>query len=488
MIARSFIRFEGIALGLAAVTSAAGAQHAALDRDVAPPVGAAPALHVPQWTRSKLANGAELVVIEKHDLPLVAVTLSFVGGAANYEPADKTGLASLTAQMLSEGTATRNSDQLTDAQRLLGTRVFAGIGLESGSLSFTALKDKVEPAAQLMADMLLHSTFPQEALDRLQGRIAVGLAQQKDQPAAIAANVFPRVVYGDSHPYGRVASERSIKAITRDDLVAFHTAYYKPGRAVITVSGDVSPASVKSMMERVFKDWPAGGDRPTFDYPMLPAPNPTAIYLVDKPKAAQSIFTLGLPGPSRDTPDYYALQVMNNILGTLFQSRLNHTLREVKAYTYSAGSAFAYGRGPGSFVARAQVVTAKTDSALIEFMRELKGVQGAIPFTDDEMQQGKQSLIMGLPTRFASVNATGGSIGSIYTQHLPESYFQDYAKNVEAVQREDLVRVAKKYIDLNHLNILIVGDRSIVEGPLRATGIAPVILLDGDGKRVTATP
>jgi zinc protease len=488
MNARSVVYSAGIAFALATSASIARAQHAALDRNVAPPIGAAPALHVPKWTQSKLTNGAQLVVVEKHDLPLVAVTLSFVGGAANYEPADKTGLASLTAQMLSEGTNTRNSDQLTDAQQLLGTRIFAGVGLESGSLNFTALKDKVEPAVQLMADMLLHPTFPQEALDRLQGRAAVALAQNKDQPAAIAANVFPRVVYGDNHPYGRVASERSIKSITRDDLVAFHRAYFRPGRAVITVSGDVSPATVKAMMEKVLKDWPAGGERPSFEYSALPAPNPTTIYLVDKPKAAQSIFALGLPGPSRDTPDYYALQVMNNILGTLFQSRLNHTLREVKAYTYSARSVFSYGRGPGSFQANAQVVTAKTDSALIEFIRELKGVQGAIPFTDDEMLQGKQSLIMGLPTRFASVNATGGSIGSIYTQHLPESYFQEYAKNVEAVQREDLVRVAKKYIDLDHLNILIVGDRSVVEGPLRATGIAPLVLLDGDGRRVTATP
>ena len=179
---------------------------------------------------------------------------------------------------------------------------------------------------------------------------------------------------------------------------------------------------------------------------------------------------------------------MNTILGTLFQSRLNHLIREVKGYSYGVGSNFLFGRGPGAFRAGGDIVTAKTDSALIDFMNELRGVQGAKPFTEDEIEQGKESLIQGLVRRFESVGATGASISGIYVQDLPDSYFQDYARNVNAVTAEDLTRVAKKYIDLDHLNMIIVGDRATIEEPLRKTGIAPIVVLDINGKPVPATP
>ena len=197
------------------------------------------------------------------------------------------------------------------------------------------------------------------------------------------------------------------------------------------------------------------------------------------------MFAIGEPGPPRDTPDYYAIEVMNNLLGGLFQSRLNHDIREVKGYSYGVRSGFSFGHGPGAFRAGGGIVTAKTDSALIEFMKHLNGVQGSIPFTDDEMTQGKESLIQSLPRRFASVNAIAASVGTIYTDDLPESYYQDFAAKIDAVTRDDLVRVARKYIDLDHLNIVIVGDRSVVEDPLVATGIAPIVLLDVDGNPVS---
>jgi predicted Zn-dependent peptidase len=223
---------------------------------------------------------------------------------------------------------------------------------------------------------------------------------------------------------------------------------------------------------------------PKFDYPAPPPAKSRAIYLVDKPKAAQSVFQLGTPGPDRHTPDYFALQVMNTLLGGLFQSRLNHNIREEKGYSYGVNSGFAYGRGPGAFQAGGGIVTAKTDSALIEFMKEIKGVQGAIPFTDDEITQGKDALVQSLPRTFSSVNGVRGAISGIYIQDLPEKYYTEYAAKVNAVTREDMVRVAKKYLDVDNLNIIIVGDRAVVEAALRKTGIAPIVLLDIDGKPV----
>lgn len=474
-----------MALALAAAPQSLSAQEpASLDRNVVPPPGPPPKLVVPSWTTQTLPNGARLVVTEKHDLPLVSFTISFIGGSDNYEPASKPGVASLTAQMLSEGTTSLTGEQLSDAEQMLGTRIGVNVGGESGSIGFTALSNKLEPALKLLADMLLNPSFPADALERLRGRTLVNLAQARDRPQAIAGRVFSTVVYGDDHPYGRVVTEESVKSITRDDIVAFHRAYFQPGRAVITVAGDVDPAAVKSMVTRVLGAWPAGGAPPDFAYPPPPPLRPTTIYLVDKPKAAQSIIAIGLPGPPRSTPDYYAIEVMNTILGVLFQSRLNHDIREEKGWSYGVGSGFGFGRGPGAFEAGGGVVTAKTDSSLIEFMKQLEGVQGGIPFTDDEIAQGKASLIQSLPRRFSSVEATAASVGSLYTQGLPADYYQDYASHVNAVTADDLVRVAKKYIDMAHLDIIVVGDRSVIEAPLRATKIAPITLLDIDGKPV----
>lgn len=464
------------------------AQKVALDRTKQPPIGPKPTARVPTWTKSALSNGAQLIVAEKHDLPLVSVTVNFVGGRTQFEDPAKLGVAQLTAQMLSEGTTTRSGDQLADAQQLLGTQIATSIGSEVGSIGFTALSSKLTPALELLADMMLNPTFPADALERRRGQTLVALTQAKDQPNTIAANVFSKVVYGDQHPYGRVTTEETVKSITRDDIVNFHHAYFQPSRAVITIVGDVDPAAARAAVEKAFAAWPAGGMAATFDYPAPPASKSTTIYLVDKPNAAQSTFALGEPGPARNTPDYYAIQVMNTILGQLFQSRLNHLIREVRGFSYGVGSSFAYGRGPGAFRAGGDIVTAKTDSALVDFMNELRGVQGGKPFTEDEIQQGKESLIQGLVRRFESVNATGSSISGLYVQDLPESYFRDYANNVNAVTADDLVRVAKKYIDLDHLNIIIVGDRATIEEPLRKTGIAPIVVLDINGKPVPATP
>jgi zinc protease len=458
----------------------------AIDRAKIPDAGKAPTLRVPQWTKTRLANGADFIVSQKPGLPLVSVKIAFIGGNAQFEDPAKLGTASLTTQMLSEGTSTKSGDQIANDQQLLGTVIGASIGRDTGSIRFTALSSKLEPALELMADMMLNPSFPAEALERRKGQMLVALTNGRDQPTTIANNVFAKVVYGDEHPYGRVLHEKTVSAITRDDIVAFHRNYFRPGRAIVTVVGDVDPARARSAFEKAFAAWQPGGERPTFTYATPPPARARTFYLVDKPKAAQSVIWMGTPGPSRDTPDFYAISVMNTILGELFQSRLNHLIREVRGYSYGVGSGFAFGRGQGAFRAGGQIVTAKTDSAMIDFMNELRGVQGEKPFTEDEIKQGKESLIQSLPGMFASVQQTAGAISGSYMQDLPESYYQEFAAKINAVTADDLVRVAKRYIDLNNLNIIVVGDRAVIEEPLRRTGIAPIVILDIDGKPVSA--
>ena len=477
-----------------ALSSSLGAQARqqadALDRTKVPDAGKTPELRVPSWTKTKLPNGADFIVSRKPGLPLVSVRIDFVGGTAQYEDPAKLGLASLTTNMMTEGTTTRSGDQLANAQQLLGTNVTTFVTRESGFMGFTALTDKLEPALDLMADMMLNPSFPNDALERRKGELLVNIKAAQDRPTSVASNVFAKVLYGEEHPYGRVTTEQTAGSVTRDDVVAFHRNYFQPGRAIVTVVGDVEPARARAAFEKAFANWQPGGARPSFDYPPAPAPRSRTIYLVDKPKAAQSVFAIGLPGPTRDNPDYYAIEVMNTVLGQLFMSRLNKTIREDKGYSYGAGSGFQFGKGPGAFRAGSNgVVTAKTDSALIEFMNELRGVQGEKPFTEDEIQQGKESLIQSLPAQFGRVNGVANAISDIYVDGLSETYYQQFASKVNAVTSQDMERVARKYIDLNNLNIIIVGDRAVIEEPLRKTGIAPIVLLDIDGKPVpAATP
>jgi zinc protease len=449
-----------------------------LDRTKVPPPGPTPVLRVPVWTKTQLANGATLIVSERHTLPLVSFSITFIGGANQFEPAGKRGVAAATASMLSEGTTTRTGDQISDALQLLGTGVGSFIGGEEGSIGFVSTVKNFDATLGILADMMLNSTFPEQALERLRARTLVNLTQAKDQPTVVGSQVFAKILYGAAHPYGQRPTETSVKAVTRDDVVAFQKAYYQPGRAIITVVGDVSPLKVKSSIEKGLAAWSKAGAAPSFDYPKLPELQPAKIYLVDKPGAAQSVVNIGLPGPPRNTPDYFALQVLNTILGGQFQSRLNANIREQKGYSYGVNSGFNYGKGPGAFRAGGSIFIDKTDAALVEFMKELKGIVGEKPITDEEIKTAKESLIQGLPQRFASVSQISNSITSLVVQGLPDDFYQTYAKNVSAVTKEDLLRVAKRYIDLDHLAIVIVGDRAKVEASLKATGIAPITMVE----------
>jgi zinc protease len=387
--------------------------------------------------------------------------------------------------MLREGTTTRTADQLALDLQMLGTNVTASVGDESGTISFLSTTEKFRPTLDIMADMLLNPTFPADALERLRQQRLVSLKNQNALPGFIGSRVFSRVLYGPDHPYGRMANEDTIKAVTRDDVVAFHKEYYQPGRAIVTVVGDIDMKTAKAAIDKALAAWPAGGAVPSFSYPPLPQPQKTTIYLVDKPGAKQSVFNIGLPGPPRNTPDYMALQVMNFILGGHFQSRLNANIREEKGYSYGVGSGFSYGKGPGPFNAGGDVVSDKTDAALIEFMKELRGIHGGRPITDEELKMAHDTLIQRLPGQFSSVSAIGSSITNLYLQGLPEDYYQNYAKAVRAVTKEDVLRVAKQYVDLDRLNIVIVGDRKSIEEPLKATGIAPIVILDEYGAPLT---
>src|SRR4029079_3676819 len=251
--------------------------------------GQTPVLRVPTWTRTQLSNGATLIVSERHNLPLVSFSITFVGVSNQFEPVARHGVASMTASMLTEGTTTKTGDQISDALQLLGTNVGANVSAEEGSINFVSTAKNFDATLAIVSDMMLNSTFPAEALERLRGRTLVNLTQAKDQPTVVGAQVFAQDLYGSAHAYGQRATEATIKAITRDDIVAFQKAYFQPGRAIITVVGDTTAIKAKAAIEKGLAAWAKGGAKASFDYPKVPELQPSKIYLIDKPGAAQSV-------------------------------------------------------------------------------------------------------------------------------------------------------------------------------------------------------
>ncbi|HJY35742.1 MAG TPA: pitrilysin family protein, partial [Vicinamibacterales bacterium] len=238
------------------------------DRTVIPTAGPRPELRIPSWTKTTLANGAQLVVSERHSLPLVAVSINLVGGADQFEPAGRTGVSALASGMLEEGTTSKTGDEIANAMQLLGSGVDASVGGEQGSVGFVSMSDKLEPMLALTEDLIVNPTFPAPALERRRANMLVELQQAKDVTASVADVVFPKVVYSTAHPYGRSATEPSVKAITRDDVLAFHKQFFEPHRAIITVVGDVKADEARRIVERVLGPWTGSVDaRVPFDYP-----------------------------------------------------------------------------------------------------------------------------------------------------------------------------------------------------------------------------
>jgi predicted Zn-dependent peptidase len=477
-------RIAALALLIAGPAIAQESNKSSFDRTVIPKPAPDPTAKIPTWTKTTLSNGARLYVVERHSLPLVSFSMSFVGGSNQLEPAEKTGVGSFTASMMTEGTTLHSGDDLSNALQMLGTSVGFAIGGESGFVIFRSLKDKFEPTLAIMAEELLHPAFPDAALDRLKQRALVNLRQDMDRTSGIAQVVYAKLLYTRDHPYGRTMAEETVDRITRDDIVAFHKAFFQPSRAFITVVGDITPAEAKAKVEKALAAWKGTPAPVSFTYPAPPAARPTTIYIVDKPGAAQSTFSIGLVGPPRNTADYYALRAMNNLLGEQFQSRLNANIREAKGWSYGVSSRFSYGRGPGQFRAGGEIQTNKTDSALVEFIREIKGIRGDRPVTEDELATAKSALIQSLPSRLSSIDGIAGMINEIYLNDLPDDYWTQFQNGVKSVTTADLPRVARQYIDTDHLTILIVGDRATIEAPVRATGVAPVVILDAKGNPI----
>jgi zinc protease len=466
------------------VTQASHAQRSAkLDRTKAPPIGAAPIFKVPTYSIDTLSNGVRLVVVERHSLPLVSFSLHFEGGANQLHT--KLGTAAFLSSMMREGTEKRPADVLNNDLALLGSTITFTGGAEEGRADFSSLSRTFDSTLSITMDMMLHSTYPAPALERLRTQTLSAYARGQDVVGTIAAEIAPKLLYGDE-PYGAVTSDVDIKAVTRDDVAEFAKQLFVPVNATAYVVGDMTRADARRKLEAAFKEW-RGGTKLVVKYPEAPALPATTVYFVDMPNKPQSQLMLARTVVPEYSPDMAKLDVTNAILGGLFQSRLNANIREAKGYSYGFNSRIAWLKGPGSLRAQGAVTREKTDSSLIEAMKEVRGMTGAIPVTTDELQGAKNSRTLSLPSQLQSLDGVSAVVSRIVDNGLPRDWWSQYIASVNATTPADVAAISKKYMDPTHLMVLIVGDKAKIYDSIKATGIAPVVELDKKGKRVGAS-
>jgi zinc protease len=426
-----------------------------------------------------LANGLTVILAQRPQLPIVSASLVVRTGSGS-NPADKPGLASFTASMLDEGTATRNALKLADDLAQLGANLTTNSTADTMVVNCTSLKKNFAATLGILADVALRPSMPPEEIERQRAQRATSLVQRRDDPGTVATTAMSAALYGPRHPYGypEIGTAASIKAITRDDLQAFWKQAFVPNDAALLVAGQISLDEAKALAEKAFGAWARGT---TAAPPAVePATTKARLVLVDKPGAPQSEIRVATIGAARSVPEYPAIQVMNMALGGLFSSRINLNLREAHGYTYGAGTAFVFRRLPGPFYAATGVQTAVTGPAAGEIIKELRRTADA-PLTADELTLSRDAIVRSLPGMFETSRQVVGSLSNIFTYDLGLDYYTKFPAQVGAVTAETALAAAKRYLQPDRMVVVVVGDRKKVEPALSTLRLGPPEVRDADG-------
>ncbi len=453
------------------------------DRTVKPQALPAPKVKLPDIQKSVLRNGLAVWLVENHELPIVALNLVLQTGS-DHDPVSKPGIASMTAEVLDEGTKTRDALQIADELDFIGSNLSVRSSVDGSFVTLNCLRKHLDASLEVFADVLINPAFPQKEFDRIKEQRLTGLLQQKDRPPTIASLAFNKIVYGSEHPYGNDASgnEMSVRTMTREEVVSFYDKYYRPNNATLIVVGDITQEDLLEKLESRLQGWKEQSVKRV----MLPAPlkvQDRKVYLIDKPAAAQSEIRIGYPAAPRNTPDYFPLVIANRILGGQFSSRLNMNLREKRGYSYGVRSAFQFNKDAGPFIASGGVVTAKTDSSLVEFLYEIDKMknEGA---TAEELEFVKKGLTGSFALTFETPSQIAGSIQNIVLYNLPDDYYEKYIENVNKVTLEDVQRVCKKYLNSSSMAVVVVGDLNVVRQGVENLKLGTAVLCDVEGNKL----
>ena len=436
-------------------------------------------------TRTRLANGLNVLHIEKRGLPAVAFGLAIKGGAAR-DPDNRAGLAHLTASMLAEGTKTRSSTEIAAGVEFLGSHLRAEASREHILVVSDGLASTWQDALEIMADVCVNPSFPDREFERVRANLLTDLRRVSDSPATISARAARGVLYGSDTPYGHPLTgyESSVSETTTDDLRAYFGARFDPSAATLMFVGDVSADEAAAAAERAFGDWRGGADADAqpFVPPDAPTPERTTIYLADKPGAAQSVIRAGhLTVPRRD-PRFMPMQLMNYIFGGQFGARLNMNLRQDKGYSYGYMSSVDWSLGPSALVAGGGVQTAVTKDAVAETLKEFERIRADAPITDEEFADAVDGVLRSLPSLFETQHQIIDLMPRMAVHDLPDDYFVQFPRMVSETSLNE-VRAAAETLDAAHLKIVIAGDAAAIEPGLRELDI-PIVRVDYEGRRV----
>jgi zinc protease len=454
-----------------------------VDRKKMPEAGAPPLVKFPAIERATLTNGLKIMLAERHSIPVVAFSLMLDAGYA----ADQFGVpgtSTLAMSMLEEGTAKRTSLQISEELAMLGAELGAGSNLDTSFVNLTTLKDKLDPALDIYADVILNPAFPESDFQRMQKIQIAQIAQEKDSPFGMVLRVFPKLIFGAGHPYASPFTgsgyEATVAKLTRNDLAKFHRTWFKPGNATLIVVGDTTLAEITPRLEKLFKGW-QGGKVPAKNIAAVALEPKSVVYILDKPDAPQSMVIGGHPAPSSADPENVAIETMNTILGGDFVSRINMNIREDKHWSYGAQSALVDARGQRPFLVLAPVQSDKTKETMVEIKGELEGILGKKPITPDEYNTVKTSKILQLPGQWETMDAVKNSLIEIVQFGRPDDYYHKYPARVQKLSMEDLAKAAKATIHPESMIWVVVGDRAKIEPKIRELGFAEIHIIDGDG-------
>jgi zinc protease len=440
-----------------------------------PPLPERP-LEFPPFQELRLVNGLRVIVVEHRGQPLANVNL-FVRSGAAAEPAERAGLAGMTAELLTKGTPTRSATEISQTIEGVGGSLNTSAGNDWLTISASVLSEHLPLAFELASDVALRPTFPDQEVTVTRRRMLSGLQAQLGQPGAIADRRFLLDVYGPDHPYGVSPVPGTVEAITRDDMVAFHRDHFTAANAILVVSGMVQPAEVEALARQHFGGLRQGDPAP-LAFPATPALAETRIALVHRPGSVQSNIKLGHLAIRPDNPDYFPLTVLNNIVGGGTDARLFQILREERGWTYGAYSQLTRPVDIGYFGATAEVRNEVTDSALVEMLRQLNRIRDeTVPM--DEFDGAKSFLAGSFPLRLETAGQIANQIAQARLLGLPIEHVSGFPERIMAVTPADVRRVAREYVRPDRAAIVVVGDARQVLPLLEP--IAPIDLYDVEG-------
>ncbi|HZI61274.1 MAG TPA: pitrilysin family protein [Pyrinomonadaceae bacterium] len=437
---------------------------------------------LPRAEEASLPNGLRVVLLRSTKVPTFNMQMVVLSGGLS-DKADYRGVASSTAALLREGTAKRTSKDIAEQVDAVGATLFATSGLSSmtSTVSVAGLVENLDQSLELFADVVRNPSFPQAEIDKYKTRTLAQLQNQRSNPQFLAAEQFQRAIYGTTHPASLIATPvESIQKLASKDLAEFHSTHYRPNNAILAIVGDVTLKEVMPKIEKAFGDWQKA-DVPAATIPPAPAQSASRIVLIDRPGSVQTVLQLGTLGIERTSPDYFAVLMADRVLGGGPSGRLFLNLREDKGYTYGAYSSFGGSRFRGTWVSSSEVRTDVTEGAMKEFMYELNRLRDQV-VPAEELENAKRAIVGSFAL---SLDQPQSLLQNIITQklyNLPADYWDTYPQKVAAITAEDVQRVAQKYVDLGHLQVVAVGDASKARDILAKYG--KVEVYDAEGKLV----